>query len=200
VIRIGDMLVDAAIREEHNFEADVSEHPVETGADVTDHVRVRAPLVTVEGVVSDTPLEDEIVNARADGETPSTEARARLFDIWNAREPITIETTFALYTNMIMQSFVVTEDGDTGEACRFRATFKQIKLVTNKRTTVKVSVPRGKKKLNRGSQPAAPTAAAGGSAQSPPTRATRDASQLAIRTNRVSLFNNGTTNYQPVTP
>jgi hypothetical protein len=198
VIRIGDMLVDAAIREEHSFEADVSEHPVEKGANITDHVRARPPMLVIEGIVSDTPLADDVIAARPVGETPSTEARARLFDIWHAGEPVEVETTVAVYSNMIMQSFVITEDAETGEACGFRATFKQIRIVTNKRSTLRVAVPNGKKKLNRGSQPSSPTAASGGSAQSPPVKATRSASQGARLANRISLINNGKTNYQVV--
>lgn len=196
MITIDGMVVDAALREEHNFEADVSEHPVESGADITDHVRARPPIVSIEGIVSDTPLAESVIAARTAGETPSIETRARLFDIWSARKPITIETTVSQYTSMVMQSFSITEDAETGEACRFRATFKQIRLVTNKRTTVKVSGVRGRKKVNLGSRPA-PEVAAGSAAQSPPLRATRDASQAAS-VYGTSLINNGKTNYQRV--
>lgn len=201
MITIDGMVIDAALREEHSFEADVSEHPVESGADVTDHVRARPPVVSIEGIVSDTPLADDVIAARTAGETPSVEARARLFDIWNRREPITVETTVAVYTNMVMQSFSITEDADTGEACRFRATLKQIRLVKNKRTTVRVASPSGSRKVNLGSRPSPEVTDGGGGAQSPPLRATRDASQAAQHANRISLFNsNGTSNYGQFDP
>lgn len=196
MITIADLIVDAAAREEHNFEADVSEHPVETGAAITDHVRAKPPTVVIEGIVSDTPLEP-VASLRNDDALPSYTARVRLFEIWYAREPVTIETTVSVYKNMVMQSFNITEDGETGEACRFRATFKQIKLITNNRTTVTVAVPNAKKKLNRGNKPSAEAPDGGG--QSPPAKATRTASAGARTFNRISLFNaDGTTNYQEV--
>lgn len=149
--------IDVAESEEHTFENDVTEHPVESGADITDHVRARAIVVTVEGIVSDTPLEalarrrNELVEIG--GETfakPSEEAFARLLEINDSREPITIETSLKTYSDMVLQSLSAPRNAGTGEALRFSATFKQVRLVTSERTTVLVSVPRGKKKINRG--------------------------------------------------
>jgi hypothetical protein len=41
---------------EHGQTALVTQHPVESGADISDHVRPELPTVTLEGVVSNTPL------------------------------------------------------------------------------------------------------------------------------------------------
>lgn len=149
--------IDIAESEEHDYENEVTEHPVESGADITDHVRARSIGLTVEGVVSDTPLEalakrrNELVVIG--GETfakPSEEAFARLLEISDTREPITVNTSLKTYTNMILERLSAPRNAGTGEALRFTATFKQIRLITNERTTVVVSVPRGSKKVNRG--------------------------------------------------
>lgn len=174
MITIDGMIVDAALREEHTFEADVTEHPVETGASITDHVRTKPPTISIEGIVSDTPLEP-VASLRQGDDLPSYETRVRLYEIWNAREPVTIDTTLTLYKNMVMQSFTIDEDGTTGEACRFRATFKQIRYVKNRRTFVTVAVPRAKGKVNRGNRPA-PTP--DGGAQSPPAKTDENATAL----------------------
>lgn len=152
MIHIDGYPIDAALSQEPTFDADVTEYPVEKGADVTDHVQARPVILAVEGIVSDTPI-GAVADLRPPGSTPSFDTRVRLFEIWNRREPVTVETETATYDNMVMQSFSVPEDGSTGEACRFRATFKQIRLVTNKRTSVPVAVPRAKKKTNRGTVP-----------------------------------------------
>lgn len=47
--------LDVDLQESHDLASDITEHPVEEGADVTDHVRPRLRRVTVEGFVSDTP-------------------------------------------------------------------------------------------------------------------------------------------------
>lgn len=48
--------LDVDTQESHELVSDITEHPVEEGADVTDHVRPRLRRVTIEGFVSDTPL------------------------------------------------------------------------------------------------------------------------------------------------
>jgi hypothetical protein len=48
--------LDADLQEAHDLGSDITEHPVEEGADVTDHVRPRLRRVTIEGYVTDTPM------------------------------------------------------------------------------------------------------------------------------------------------
>ena len=48
--------LDVDLQESHDLASDITEHPVEEGADVTDHVRPRLRRVTIEGYVSDTPM------------------------------------------------------------------------------------------------------------------------------------------------
>lgn len=149
--------IDIAETEEHAFENEITEHPVESGSDITDHVRARAIVLTVEGIVSDTPLEalarrrNELTTVGGEAYAkPSEEAFARLLEINDTREPITIETSLRVYTNMVLERLNAPRNAGTGDALRFSATFRQIRLVTNERTTILVSVPRGKKKVNRG--------------------------------------------------
>jgi hypothetical protein len=47
--------LDVDLQESHDLASDITEHPVEEGVDVTDHVRPRLRRVTIEGYVSDTP-------------------------------------------------------------------------------------------------------------------------------------------------
>jgi hypothetical protein len=50
------ILVDATIKEDPNYEAEVTLHPVEDGKDVTDHIHIKNDKLTIEGVVSQSPL------------------------------------------------------------------------------------------------------------------------------------------------
>jgi hypothetical protein len=54
---------------------------------------------------------------------------------------------------------------ETGDSATFNVVLKQITYVTNDRTTVKVAVPRAKKKLDKGNKP-------NKDGQSPPKRRT----------------------------
>lgn len=48
--------LDVDTQETHDLVSDITEHPVEEGADVTDNVRPRLRRVSIEGFVTDTPL------------------------------------------------------------------------------------------------------------------------------------------------
>lgn len=68
-LQIASIWIDVSIREEHSRGAEVTQHPVEEGADVTDHVRLQAPTLQIEGVVTNTPIEQP--GSHADGATAS---------------------------------------------------------------------------------------------------------------------------------
>lgn len=159
--------LDVAVSEDHSFESEVTEHPVEIGADIADHVRARPISVTLEGIVSDTPIGDLAQRRQQftliSGEAfalPSEEALAFLLTIRDAREPITIQTSLRSYENMMLQSLRVPRSAENGEALRFTATFVQVVIVTNLRTVVRVADPRGNKKVNGGNKPSAEVTAA----------------------------------------
>lgn len=153
--------LDVAVNEDHSFESEVTEHPVEIGADIADHVRARPITVTLEGIVSDTPIgalaerrqQFTLVNGEAFA-LPSEEALAFLLALRDAREPVTIQTSLRSYESMMLQSLQVPRSASNGEALRFTATFVQVVIVTNQRTVVRVSVPRASNKVNRGNKAA----------------------------------------------
>lgn len=165
---IGGFELDASVNETHSFESEVTDHPVEKGADVTDHVRARPIMLMIEGVVSDSPIGD-IRDRRSVTTSPSNDALAHLLDIRDKREPIVVETALKVYENMVLQSLEIPRSASTGEALRFRATFKQVQLVTNLRTTIFVAFPSGAKKVNRGNKPSKTVTNAPGPSSTTPT-------------------------------
>ncbi len=148
--------IDGLLTEDHSLESEITEYPVESGGDVTDHIRRKPRRYVCEGVVSDTPLGELVAIREAQGGRPSEMARAHFEDIHERRARIIVATAKKRYENMVMETCVFPENEDTGEALRFRATFKQIRMITNERTTVRVAVPIAKKKVNRGNKPAKP--------------------------------------------
>lgn len=152
MILIDGFPVDLAVSEEHAFDADVTDDPVEVGSDVTQNMRLKPAVVTLEGVVSDTPLGDVSTDATRLGSTqPSDDAFAILKAIQEAREPVSITTALRNYESMELQSLSVPKSAATGKALRFKAVFKAVRFVTNKRTSVKT--PRSRVKVKRGMKP-----------------------------------------------
>lgn len=147
--------IDATVSESHAFDLDVTDHPVEEGADITDNARIRPAVITLSCIVSDTPLA-AVASARdlpgGGGGAPSDEAYARMLAIRDAREPVVVTTSIATYANMVLQSLSIPRAASDGESLRFSATFKEVRIVKNDRK--RVSVPRAKGKVNRGNKPA----------------------------------------------
>jgi hypothetical protein len=52
----GFLTLDASLREQHTGNSVITDHPVEFGANVADHIRAEPDMLVVEGIVSNTPL------------------------------------------------------------------------------------------------------------------------------------------------
>ncbi|MBA3841174.1 MAG: hypothetical protein H0X39_00885 [Actinobacteria bacterium] len=163
-ILIGGYQIDASISESHQFESTVTEFPVEQGSAISDNIVPKSIMVTIEGIVSDTPIgpiatlrnqqaassdflpfsDPKAALEAVKGSTfmPSVDARTALLAIRDARQPITISTSIRTYENMALQTLEIPVDASTGAAFRFSATFKQIIIVTNVRTTIRTATKR----------------------------------------------------------
>ena len=151
-VTINGYLIDAFLTETHKRSADVTSYPVESGGQVTDNIRIKPVQVTVEGIVSDTPLGNALTTRNtaqapsdesATGATldflPSDEALAVLEGIFLTRELVTLVTGLKSYDNMVLFDLEIPRDAETGHALRFTAQFQQVVLVTNRRTTIRVA-------------------------------------------------------------
>jgi hypothetical protein len=151
--------LDAAQIINPTFDSEVTDYPVESEADHVDNVRPRPVVLQLEGIVSDTPIGESAVPPVDEfGTRRSVEALAFLLETRKNRALVTVRTPELDYRNMAIESLQVRQDPDTGDALFFTATFKQVRIVTNERATIRVSVPRARKKVNLGNKAAIPAA------------------------------------------
>lgn len=148
-VAINGFVIDAARSVEFNLPHEVTSFPVEKGADFTDHVRKLPVSVKIEGVVSDTPL-GTVAELRANETSKPSETALAMFESIRG-VPVLIETPRRTYQNMVLEDLEVPDDAKTGAALVFTATFLQVEIVENKRTTV--SIPRAKKKRTTSKAP-----------------------------------------------
>lgn len=161
-ISIDGYPIDLAISEDHNFESEVTKYPAESGSKLTDNIQNNPAEITLEGVVSDTPIgkiatdptrQFTLASVGGSGNGRfSSDAYERLLAIREAREPVTIETTLGKFDSMALTKLSVPISKDTGRALRFTVTFTQIEIKVNKRTTSRVAVPNGTGKTNGGNR------------------------------------------------
>lgn len=166
---IDTLVLDASIKEEHISENDVTENPVEQGSATTDHIRQKPEELTIEGVVSNTPLSHLQVQraVMASGASWVTSAAVNyvrgqagnaeaayvtLRALRDGKNLITVVTALRTYDNMAILSLKVPRDKDTGDILKFEMKLKQVRIVTNAVTVVATKVPKAKPPQKLGSQ------------------------------------------------
>jgi len=60
---IGPVWIDVSISEQHTIGADVSDHPVEDGPGITDHIRPTPRTIRIEGLITNQPIELPLTHA-----------------------------------------------------------------------------------------------------------------------------------------
>ena len=151
--------IDATRAEEHTFKAKATQHEVEDGANISDHVIKTGRVVVIDGVISDDPItltEAAIGNLAgitgnlvgglggavatgavaklgseliSNGSKPSKDAIDIFEIIYEGSIPVMITTSIKTYTNMIMESLSIPRNSRNANSLEFKATFKEIRIV-----------------------------------------------------------------------
>jgi len=155
--RLGELLIDAVIKETHELRANISEHPTEKGESFCDHVQTMPIHLQIEGIISSTPLTmigTSVLNSLiSDVQNLADAAYKKLEDIFLKREPITIATTLKEYPDMVLESLTVERGGGFLSSLHFKASAKQIRQVNQKLIDLPApKVERAKPKQNMGKQ------------------------------------------------
>lgn len=145
---IDAVVLDCSINETHALENEVTDHPVENGADITDHVRPKPDVITIEGLVSNTPMthaqRTRMINQLGITLSSASDADyligvpgyaeaafAALRALRDNGTLFTVQTSLYTYNNMVMVSLTVPRNKDIGDALRFTCQCKSIRLVSN---------------------------------------------------------------------
>lgn len=127
---------DASISERYSRRKEVAQHPVEAGADVSDHARTLPTEITIRGWVTDDP----IVVLRSLNATPSVrggDPQTRVANAWKELNRIMDEESEVKvlsglddFRNMILKSIDVARDKDSGRILDATITLQQITIAT----------------------------------------------------------------------
>lgn len=152
---IGSFEVDAMLSITPQYQVETTPHPVESGADITDHAIDRPLMVEIEAVVSDTPI-GTIASRREAGRLPSADCERYLDELRTTHDLVTITSgVYAPFKNMMLLSWSAPKSSQTGTSLVFRATFQQIQYasvdVSSEVTLVTVET-RAKKKQTQPEQ------------------------------------------------
>lgn len=143
---IGDVTLDASVRELHRASAKATRHPVEaeegSPSTVSDHVMVEPLSVQIDGVVTNTPV--TIGGGLFSlGQDPVQDAYGQmLYDLVNG-QLVTIVTSLNTYEDMLLESVDVTRDASKGNALHFSATATQVVRVSTTEVALSAQKPVG---------------------------------------------------------
>ena len=119
---INDIQVDVSINETHTLTATPTDSPIESGGNVSDHVKVDPRTLEMEGMVSDFPVD---VLKAINGESAFDRYIALDLFFDNA-DVFEIVTELRSYPAMVCTRFSVPRDKSTGGAVMFSASFREI--------------------------------------------------------------------------
>lgn len=133
---IGGITIDASVREVHESRCEITDNPVENGADVADHVQMQPKSLMIEGIITDTPVTFSVVDAATGlvgtarsyfgNGSLSKDAFDKLLELQEKRQPFKAVTGLKVYDNMILEDLRVPRTARTGNAIHFTARMRQI--------------------------------------------------------------------------
>ncbi len=155
---IGSLVLDATISDSHSFRNTITDFPVESGGNISDHVIQAPEEVTIEGFVTNTPVKilgvfsipGDITTTGSSGilggEDKVQDAYTKLMQfagydfplqtdpdqkeraVPNSPQLIDIVTGLRSYSDMAVMEIDIIRDKDTGQTLRFRGVFKKVVL------------------------------------------------------------------------
>jgi len=167
-MKIGLVNFDASVSETHTKRNSVPQHPVESGKNVSDHIRQEPDEISINGIVTDhpiiflasiqaeSPIEGDLtpVNDRADM------AYAELQRVMNDGELVSIVTTLREYENMAITELSVQRDVANGNVLNASISAREIRIVTTESVDApEPENPANTKPIESGKQPPAPASA-----------------------------------------
>lgn len=139
---IGGIEIQATLEEIHNSTVQITEHPVELGAEITDHAFKKPDEVVLRCAWSNSSPQallgtvQRLFSGELSGADYVSDVYSQLRELQEARMPFEIVTTTRRYQNMLITALQVTRDQKTGNALVCTATCREVIIVQTKATTL----------------------------------------------------------------
>ena len=128
---IGTLECDCVVDHVTTFSAKVTEHPIEGGFVIADHVAREAKTLSVTVIITPTPVSYFRVMGGANPDKMS-EAAAYLEQVHMDGEPITIVLPDAIYNDMVMTSCPLPRNVQDGFCYKLALEFTHVTIVSQK--------------------------------------------------------------------
>lgn len=139
---LGTIEIQATLEEIHNSTVQITEHPVELGAEITDHAFRKPSEVVLRCAWSNSSPQallgtvQRLFSGELSGADYVSDVYSQLRELQDKRKPFDIVTTTRRYQNMLITALQVTRDQKTGNALVCTATCREVIIVQTKATTL----------------------------------------------------------------
>ena len=131
-ITFGGFMFDATVREVFKAQSKITNYPVETGSNITDHVTQPPRELTLTGVITATPLDPD-----EQREMRIQDLFARLLVLQLSEEPLEVCSTFGFIPSMLITSMQATYAGaDSGDMMNLSVNLKTITISESVRVLI----------------------------------------------------------------
>lgn len=143
----GTLYFDALLHADHNSTVTPTQHPVQTGAAISDHAYVEPREISLEVGMTDV----------VGGDGSSVRAYQSFLALMQKREPCTVVTRLGTYQNMLLTSISAPDDYTTMYGLRCTLIFTEIRIVSVATVKVQQTTSGGKTTPTTTSTPTATT-------------------------------------------
>lgn len=135
--KIGAIIPAVTIIEEHTDEVQVTEHPVDTGANVADHAIVMPAIVRCTFGWTDSLFAvNYALNSLLKGIKSTEDVYKELQKMMKARQPFSLQTGKRKYDNVIITALRTSTTVETENSLIIDVTFQEIRLARAKTVTL----------------------------------------------------------------
>lgn len=124
--KIGNISATITLEEIASDDLEITQHPVQQGAAITDHAYVKPATVSIRIMFND-------------AEKPLAEIYRDLIDLQASREPFDVVTGKRIYKNMLFRSLGQTTDAQTENILSIRAELQEVFIVEVQTTTISIA-------------------------------------------------------------
>lgn len=126
---------DAFVNESHTGSVRITEHPVQSGANISDHAYNLPDKLTIQILVSDS-MSCVVTNQFSETSTKSVSAYKILRLLKEKRMPLSVRTRLHNYTDMLIETMTVDDDYKSASSLRCTVMLRQIIMAEVKAETV----------------------------------------------------------------
>ena len=144
---------DASLEEEHKVSVDITDHPIEDGAAISDH-RIKRPIeFTLKAIITNTPPALGAFFRYSNVATRDVDTWTLLKEASQTTALLTVKTTLDTYENMVIKEMSVPRTAALGNSLEVTITFREIFTAESEEVVApeeKKGTAKGKKKLGEG--------------------------------------------------